>query len=172
MRQSLLAIAVVLLGIALVGCGGRGESSPVAKGPPQPVGADSPQAVVDRVLTAVKDGDKAAFEACFLPGLPIAHANRSLTKMLEQGSLKGITWRFTGEKLNDRIFVDFSAPITVNGRAETKLDVLPGQDTDRERVIMLGRDLPSGLPAPTGRWVIIASGLRQSSPNPQGAALQ
>ncbi len=103
MRQSLLAIAVVLLGIALVGCGGRAGLPPAAKGPSQPVGADSPEAVADRILTAVRDGDKAALEACFMPGAPSA-SRAHLETILAKRSLTGVTWRLlAGKRCGRRI---------------------------------------------------------------------
>jgi PBP1b-binding outer membrane lipoprotein LpoB len=155
MKQSLSAIAVVLLGIFLVGCSGRGGS---------------PESVVDRALTAVKNGDKATLVACFMPGsTPPAFKNAcfdELVQMLEQGSLRGVTWRIAPDTMfhdtqdTKNLLAEFSAPVTVGSNTGKSLQVPVERDTAHVRTVLFGRYLPTGIPEPTGQWVMVTCGLR------------
>ena len=163
MKRSLGLCAIVLGVLVLLplGCHGPGRS---------------PESTVESALSAVKDGDRAALEATFMPGsIPPSNANPSfeqLSQMMDQKSLQGISWQVTAKKVRSssgtlvEVDVEFSAPVTIgawklepHGIAGKTLMAAVARDTADERDIMLGRSKPAGIPGPTGRWVMVASGL-------------
>jgi hypothetical protein len=152
MKRSLGLCAVVLGVLVLLPLGCHGPGS-------------SPESTVESALTAIRDGDKPALEACLLPGLSSSYPDfvRSLVNLLEQKSLRSATWSLSGKKSSDdsvsSVEVRFASAVAVSGSSYRGMHVVLTKDSEEGRTAAYGTDRPSGVPEPSGRWVITAASL-------------
>jgi hypothetical protein len=153
MKRSLTSCAIVLGVLVLLplGCHGPGNS---------------PKAVVESALAAACDGDKAALEASFMPGLSSTHPGRvqDVVNLLDQKSLCTASWTVSSEQVGDSFLtsatVRFASPVSVSGSSYSRMQVVLLRDSAEGRKGAFGEHLPPGLPEPTGRWVVAGVVLR------------
>jgi hypothetical protein len=152
MKRSLGLCAFVLGVFVLLPLGCHGPGS-------------SPESTVESALAAIKGGDRPALEACLLPGLSASYPDyvRSLVNLLEQQSLRGATWSLSDKKSSDdsvaSVQVRFASPIAVSGSSYGGMHVVLTEDSEEGRTAAFGTERPSGVPEPSGRWVITAASL-------------
>jgi hypothetical protein len=153
MKRSLGLCAVVLGVLVLLplGCHGPGNS---------------PESRVESALSAARDGDKAALEACFMPGLSSSYPARvqDVVNLLDQKSLRTASWTVSGKQAGDAFItsveVQFAAPVSVSGSSYSRMQVVLMRDSADGRRGAFGEQLPPGLPEPTGRWVVAGAALK------------
>ena len=155
MKRSLELCAIVLGALVLLplGCHGPG---------------DSPESTVETALSAARDGDKAALEACFMPGLVSAYPAyaRTFADLLKKNSLRATKWSLSGNRRSDgstvaTVAVQFGSPLAVSGRTYRGMMIGLVRDSAVGRRIWYGEVPPPGLPGPTGRWVTTSASLRR-----------